>query len=147
MSEDIKLVPLQQIQDERGKVMHMLRSTDTHYKGFGEVYFSWIYPQVIKGWYKHEKTTKNYAVPIGNLKIVTYDDRPLSNTQAKIQEYIIGPENYNLLIIPPGIWHAFTVIDNESAMVVNCSTLPHGLEEVQRVDPFSPSIPYCWHKK
>ena len=52
---------LKQIHDERGKVMHMLRSSDPHFQEFGEIYFSWIYPDVIKSWHKHTEMIMNYA--------------------------------------------------------------------------------------
>ena len=44
MIEGLLKTPLKQIQDERGKVMHMLRATDPHFNKFGEVYFSWANP-------------------------------------------------------------------------------------------------------
>ena len=55
--EGLSLLPLQQIHDERGKVMHMLRVTDPHFDKFGEIYFSCTYPGVVKGWQKHNEIT------------------------------------------------------------------------------------------
>ena len=40
MIDGVKVVPLRQIVDERGKIMHMLKATDPHFLGFGEIYFS-----------------------------------------------------------------------------------------------------------
>lgn len=39
---------LNQINDERGKIMHMLRCDDPLFETFGEIYFSVVYPGVIK---------------------------------------------------------------------------------------------------
>ena len=40
MIDGIKITPLKQIRDNRGKIMHMLRSDSSIFKGFGEIYFS-----------------------------------------------------------------------------------------------------------
>src|SRR5262249_13319304 len=61
--EGVVVAPLRQIPDERGRVMHMLRASDPHFKGFGEIYFSVVYPGVVKGWHLHTKMVLNYAVP------------------------------------------------------------------------------------
>ena len=39
MIDGVKIVPLRQIVDERGKIMHMLKATDPHFITFGEIYF------------------------------------------------------------------------------------------------------------
>ena len=51
--DGVVIKKLNQISDERGKIMHMLRSDDPLFEKFGEIYFSTIYPQVIKGWHLH----------------------------------------------------------------------------------------------
>jgi dTDP-4-dehydrorhamnose 3,5-epimerase-like enzyme len=47
--EGVRVVPLRRIPDERGTIHHMLRRTDPHFSEFGEIYFSTIYRNVIKG--------------------------------------------------------------------------------------------------
>ena len=37
MINGVEIVPLSQIADERGKIMHMLRSDDPHFEKFGEI--------------------------------------------------------------------------------------------------------------
>jgi len=39
MIDGVKVVPLRQVVDERGKIMHMLKATDPHFIRFGEIYF------------------------------------------------------------------------------------------------------------
>ncbi len=53
----------------------MLREDTPVFERFGEIYFSTIYPGVIKGWHIHTKMTLNYAVPVGMIKLVCFDDR------------------------------------------------------------------------
>ena len=40
MIEGVKITPLKQIKDRRGKIMHMLRSDSPIFQNFGEIYFS-----------------------------------------------------------------------------------------------------------
>lgn len=144
MIKDVIKTPLKQIHDERGKVMHMLRSTDPYFEKFGEVYFSWIYPNVIKAWHKHSIMKMNYAVPIGCIKLVLFDDRKDSETFGGIDEFFLNSENYYLLTIPNGIWYGFRAVGNESAMIVNCSTIPHDPSEIVRIPYNDTLIPYNW---
>ena len=81
MIDGVLVHPLQKTSDERGKIMHMLRADDPHFIGFGEIYFSVVYPGVVKGWHLHQKMTLNYAVVTGMIKLVLYDERPESPTR------------------------------------------------------------------
>jgi dTDP-4-dehydrorhamnose 3,5-epimerase len=147
MIDGVKIQPLKQILDERGKVMHMLRSDDPGFSGFGEIYFSAVYPGAIKGWHIHKRMELRYAVPFGEIKLVLYDDRPASKTQGEIQEIFLGPDNYCLVTIPPRVWNGFKGIGTTVAIVANCAAIPHDPAEIDRKDPFDPSIPYNWEIK
>ena len=136
--------PLRQIPDERGRVMHMLRRDDPWFQGFGEIYFSVVYPGVVKGWHLHRRMTLNYAVVHGMIKLVLYDDREGSSTRGEIQEVFTGEEFYALVTIPPEVWNGFKGIGIKPAIVANCATEPHSAEEIVRRDPGDASIPYAW---
>ena len=75
MIDGVALHPLRQFIDDRGRTMHMLRNDDRHFSKFGEIYFSGIHQGKTKGWYFHRQKTLNYAVPIGIVRIVIFDDR------------------------------------------------------------------------
>ena len=145
MIDGVLITPLKQILDERGKVMHMLRSDASHFQGFGEIYFSCVYPGAIKA--LHKKMALNYAVPYGRIKLVLYDDREGSRTRGEIQEIFMGIDNYCLVTIPPLVWNGFKGMGQETAIVANCATIPHDPHEIVRLDPFDPSIPYDWQIK
>jgi len=147
MINDVLIHPLRRIPDERGMVMHMLRCDDPHFERFGEIYFSVVYPGVIKGWHLHKKMTLNYAVVSGMIKLVLYDDRPDSPTPGELQELFVGDSNYVLVRIPPGVWNGFKGIGVTPAIVANCATLPHDPDEIVRLDPFDNHIPYDWALK
>ena len=69
MIPGVVITPLKQIPDERGKVMHMLKRTDPHFSGFGEIYFSVVNPGAVKAWKKHLQMTLNLAVIQGAAKL------------------------------------------------------------------------------
>lgn len=144
MIEGVSIHPLKQIPDERGKIVHMLRADDPHFERFGEIYFSVVYPGVIKGWHLHKRMTLNYAVIVGMIKLVLYDDREESPTRDELTELFIGESNYMLVKVPPGVWNGFKGVGIEPAIVANCATLPHDPEEIVRMDPFENHIPYNW---
>lgn len=147
MIEGVRIEPLRQLVDERGKVMHMLRRTDPWFETFGEIYFSAVYPGAIKAWHLHQRMTLNYAAVAGRVKLVLFDDRPRSSTAGQIQEIYLGEDSYQLVVIPPLVWNGFKGIGTESALVANCATIPHDPDEIVRRDPFDPSIPYDWSLK
>ena len=144
MIDGVKVTPLRQILDERGKIMHMLRNDSEGFKGFGEIYFSCVHPGAIKGWHIHKRMTLNYAVPHGHIKFVLYDDRKDSPTRGELQEVFLGPDNYCLVTVPPLVWNGFKGIGTEMAIVANCTDISHDAEEIDRLDPFDPRIPYNW---
>lgn len=147
MIEGVAIRPLKQIQDERGKVMHMLKRDDPWFEKFGEIYFSVVYPGVIKGWHLHKVMTLNYAVVSGIIKLVLYDDREGSPSRGQVQEIFTGQDNYALVTIPPNVWNGFKGIGTAPAIVANCATIPHDPAEIVRLDPFTKSIPYDWNLK
>jgi dTDP-4-dehydrorhamnose 3,5-epimerase len=141
---DLRVTPLRRIPDERGAVMHMLRADDPHFEAFGEIYFSLVYPGVVKGWHRHREMTLNYAVPAGMVKLVCYDDREGSPSAGVVQELHVGELNYVLVTVPPMVFNGFKCEGGSPALVANCATIPHDPAEIERLDPGSDRIPYDW---
>ncbi len=142
--QGVRVVPLVRIPDERGTIFHMMKSTDDHFIQFGEIYFSTVYPGVIKGWHKHSAMTLNYACISGRVKVALYDERKDSPTRGNVAEIFLGPDNYSLVIIPPEIWNGFKGMSKPCAIVANCATHPHDPTMSTRLDPFDNHIPYDW---
>jgi dTDP-4-dehydrorhamnose 3,5-epimerase len=147
MIEGVLVVPLRRIADERGTVMHMLRATDPHFKEFGEIYFSTVYRGVVKGWHRHRDMTLNYACIFGRIKLVLFDDRANAASCGELMEIFLGPDNYCLVVIPPGIWNGFKGMGDPFAILANCSTHPHDPHRTDRLDPFDKHVPYDWDIK
>jgi len=144
MIDGVTIIPLRTILDERGLVRHMMKATDPHFRQFGEIYFSQIFPGAIKAWHVHRRMELNYAVVSGNIKLVLYDDRKDSPSYKEIQEIFMGEDNYVLVRIPVNVVNGFKAIGNEKAIVANCSTIPHDPAEIERFDPFDKKIGYTW---
>ncbi len=147
MIEGVRIKPLRKIPDERGMIMHMLRNDDPEFESFGEIYFSMVYPDVVKGWHGHKQMTLNYAVVSGMIKLVLYDERENSSTKGELQEVVMGEDNYVLATIPPNVWNGFKGLGVQPAIVANCATIPHDPDEIYRLDPFENHIPYDWSLK
>lgn len=146
MIDGVKIIPLKRIPDERGTIFHMLRADDAHFIQFGEIYFSKIYPNAIKGWHKHEVMTLNYACIVGQIKLVIFDDREDSATKGNLMELFIGEDNYVLVQIPPNLWNGHKGI--KESIIANCATHPHDPSKSIRMDPINNDvIPYDWSIK
>lgn len=144
MIDGVRVTPLRQIHDERGKVMKMLARTDEAFREFGEIYFSCVHPGAVKGWHVHREMWLNYAVVSGEIKFVLFDDREGSPTRGEVQELFLSPESYQLVTVPPGVWNGFKGIGTADAIVANCATIPHDPAEIDRLDPHTGGIPYDW---
>lgn len=144
MIHGVSVVPLRQIADERGKIMHMLKASDQHFRGFGEIYFSCAWPGTVKAWHVHTSMTVNNAVIHGRAKLVMYDLRESSPTHGQIAEVFLGEDNYCLVQIPPGIANGYKAYGDKMVILANCATEPHHPAEMKRLPPFSPDIPYDW---
>lgn len=144
MIRDVKITPLKILPDERGKVMHMLRSDSSIFKQFGEIYFSTIYHKAIKAWHLHKEATLNYACIKGKVRLVLFDERKESSTKGKYQEIILSPENYFLVTIPPLIWNGFKGLDSSESIIANCLNLPHNENEMVRENYSDKKFNYNW---
>lgn len=145
MIQGVAIHPLRIIKDDRGQIMHMLRADAPHFKKFGEIYFSMVFPERVKAWHIHKQMTLNYAVPFGEILLVLYDDRPESPTKGKVMEIPLGDSNYSLVTVPPLVWNGFVGRSNFPSLVANCSDIPHDPQEIGRIDADDPIVPYKWN--
>ena len=143
--EGVIIQPLMQIADNRGSVLHVMRRDSKLFKQFGEVYFSEILSGKVKAWKRHKQQTQNLTVPVNNIRLVIYDNRPSSSTHGKIEEYELGrPDHYCLVHIPPMLWYGFQTFGDETALIANCADQPHDPEDSESLPADSNEIPYQW---
>ncbi len=144
MIDGIIVKELEQIIDDRGRVMHMVRVDNPHFEKFGEIYFSEVLPGAVKAWKRHRMMTQLFAVPVGMIRLVIYDDREKSKSRGKLKILHIGRENYKLVRIPPKLWYGFKCISSNPALVANCANLPHDPSESEGKAPTDSTIPHQW---
>jgi dTDP-4-dehydrorhamnose 3,5-epimerase len=80
------------------------------------------------------------------MKVVLYDARADSSTYKALIELFIGERNPLLIQVPPGVYHGFKAIGNETAYFVSIPTLPYDYKQPDeyRLPPDSSEIPYDW---
>ncbi len=142
--KELRLIP-----DERGRVMEILRCDEDFFGGFGQVYMTTTYPQVVKAWHYHKKQDDFIACVKGMLKLVLYDDRETSPTRGEINEFFMGDFRPILVKVPKMIYHGWKCISTDEAIVVNTPTEPYNRLEPDefRLDPHTTTIPYTWERK
>ena len=128
--DDIKINNLGVMPSEGGEVMHFIKTHDSGFKDFGEVYFSWIRKDAIKAWKKHNRMTLNLVVPFGTVRFVFHI--PSNKKLFRVEE--IGNSNYNRITVPPGIWFGFKGIGKKNNLVSNFADIVHDPNEVEKVE-------------
>lgn len=144
MINGVGIYPRQKFCNEQGCVYKMIQSDDECFDRFGEVYFSYIKSDVIKGWNLHARADMNIACIDGTIRLVFYDCRTDSSSMGAIQEVIIGERDYHLVHIPHGVAFSWKALDGQGALIANCATLPHDPEELTNISIASGEIPYQW---
>ena len=144
MIDGVVVTPLRQILDERGKVMHMMKATDSVFAEFGEIYFSSVRPGAVKAWRRHLRMTTNIAVPVGTVRVLLVDERGDSATSGVTVDIPLGEGNYGLLVVPPLVWSGFYNDTAATVLVANCASIPHDPAEVERRDADDSRMPRPW---
>ena len=143
--DGVLVTGLRQVVDERGAVLHHMRSDAPEFTTFGECYFSEMIPGAVKAWKRHREQTQHLAVPIGRVRFVIYDDRELSPTNGSLEVVELGrPDHYNRLRIPKGLWYGFTCLSDQPALIANCTDEPHDPTDTELRAEYDPRIPYHW---
>ena len=137
--------PLRVIPTEGGPVLHVLRADSPEFTAFGEVYCSEVLPGAIKAWKRHKLMTQHFAVPVGRVLFVLFDDRPDSPSRGRVREYELGrPDAYSLLTLPPLVWYGFKGLAAYPSLIVNCTDMGHVPEESERAEIGDARLPYDW---
>ena len=98
----IKVIKLKKFSNPIGDTMKYLSKKNSFFKGFGEIYFSEIKKNKIKGWNYHKKYWCLLCVPFGNVK---FDFK--NQLDSKVKSISIGKKNYSVIIVPPKIYFSF----------------------------------------
>ncbi|MCS6850094.1 MAG: dTDP-4-dehydrorhamnose 3,5-epimerase family protein [Gemmataceae bacterium] len=129
--------PLRKYHDARGWLCELFRHDEVPPE-FHPVmaYVSLTQPGVARGPHEHVDQA-DYFCFLGpsNFKIYLWDNRPHSPTYRAHQTDVVGIDKPMLVIIPPGVVHAYRNVGQEGGLVFNCpNRLYRGPGRTQPVD-------------
>jgi dTDP-4-dehydrorhamnose 3,5-epimerase len=140
--DGILFSPAKKIYHEFGDIFHIMRNFDQGFVGFGEVYISNVKYNEIKAWKRHFQMTSNMVVPMGIVKIVIFDDRLQSSTNGIFNEFLLSPENYYRLTIPPNLLYGFKGLGKNTNMIINIADIPH--DPIEQINYNKDFLTYKW---
>ena len=123
----IKTIKLKISTNPKGDVLKYLTRKNKYFKKFGEVYFTEIKKNKIKGWNFHKKCWCLLTVPYGKVKFTF-----AKNIDSKKKIIIIGKKKYSIIVVPPRIWFNFMSIKKIS-LVVNTLNHVHNKNETLKI--------------
>jgi len=119
------------IKNKKGDILRFLSKKNVFFKGFGEVYFSEIKKNKVKGWNRHKRNVCIFGVPSGNVEFFFIDGRHKSKSYFAEEKILVNKKNYKILKVPPGIWFSFRSLSKLS-VVSNCINNPHLDSETEK---------------
>jgi hypothetical protein len=107
------LIKQQVINNKNGDIIKFISKKDKYFKGFGELYFSKIRKNYLKGWIIHKKNYSLLKIISGKILIKT-----IFFHKKKIikKNFLISSKKNVLLLIPPKI--AFNLISIDSISII-----------------------------
>lgn len=148
MIKDVEVKKLKIIPDKRGRLMEILRSDESIFQKFGQVYMTTAYPGVVKAWHYHKKQDDYFTCISGKMRLALYDARKNSPTYKEVNDFTISLDNPMLVRIPKFVCHGFKCVGDKEAVVINTPTRPYNpnTPDEYRIDTFDNDIPYDWRK-
>ncbi|MCM8799526.1 MAG: dTDP-4-dehydrorhamnose 3,5-epimerase family protein [Candidatus Omnitrophica bacterium] len=137
MIEGVKFVELKAHVDDRGYLIEILRANDEYFSKFGQVYLVGNFSKgTIRAFHKHNILWDWFFISHGSAKFVLIDDRKASPTFKSIDTFIVSSRNPSLIAVPPGVYHGWMSLEDDTQMVSIAS------EIYNRQAPDEVRIPY-----
>jgi dTDP-4-dehydrorhamnose 3,5-epimerase len=127
MIEGVEVIDLTTREDDRGYLIEIARRADDPephgvVHQFGQVYF--VGDPVrgsIRAFHKHHELWDWFFISHGSAKFVLKDDREDSPTHGEMMTVISSIRNPRLLVIPPGVYHGWMSLEDDTQMVSTAS--------------------------
>jgi dTDP-4-dehydrorhamnose 3,5-epimerase len=128
----VKIKPLRVIHErEEGYLFETLRTDDDIFDGkFGQNLVSVVNYGIIKGLHRHKELTEYITCIKGDIRYVLIKEE--ENSEPIVEKYDLGDINGLLIKTPPGIWHGFTPLNGEKAIVLYTMDKPYDPREVDQ---------------
>jgi dTDP-4-dehydrorhamnose 3,5-epimerase len=120
--------------DDRGWLAELVNAS---FGNIGHVYVTTCLPGVVKAWHKHEKQTDRFIVLSGRLMVGLHTD--------SITKSVVLMPFDSVLVIHPGVWHGFTALGSDEAVVLNCTDVPYDSADELRMP--ADSFEFDWKPK
>jgi dTDP-4-dehydrorhamnose 3,5-epimerase len=141
--DGVVIHPVKANVDDRQNLMVYLKATDPTYTGFGQSYVTITSVGVVKAWHYHLKQTDVWFVPHGKIKVGLFDAREDSPTCGVANTVIMGGGNDVSLSIPPGVFHGYMTIDDQS-ILINTTNKPYDPHDEYRAEWDDPRLDFSW---
>ena len=79
----------------------------------------------VAGWHAHAKQTDRLFCGYGKVRVSLHDSRPASPTCGQSNVFRCGQERPQLIVVPPGVWHAVANIGSGDALLIDVSEVPY----------------------
>ena len=125
----LKIYKKKIIKNKKGDIIKFLSKGDYFFKKFGEIYFTEIRKNKVKGWNYHKKNNCLLTVPYGSVQFKFLDGRHNSKSNYKKEKIIISKKSYKIIYVPSGVWFSFKSLVRLS-IVANCMDNIHSNDEI-----------------
>ena len=144
MIEDVEVISLATHEDDRGYLIEIARVADDPaphgvVHRFGQVYLVGDPVRgTVRAFHKHDELWDWFFISRGSAKFVLQDDRSDSPTQGEVQTVIASFRSPCLLVVPPGVYHGWMSLEDDTQMVSTAShTYNHEHPDETRIPPDS----------
>jgi len=133
--------------NEPGFLMEVLRDDDNLLKRFGHTTFTVASQGTIKAWHYHERQDDLWFVATGQAMVVLHDLREDSPTRGETQVILAGTGDYKLIVIPIGVAHGYKVISKDPVLLFYHTTESYDPNEPdeKRLKYNDPTIGFDWN--
>jgi len=122
--EGVQVIPIRRYNDDGGSFLELTRlvkGVSTAVKGLpiAQINYSQMEPSALKAFHVHKKQTDVWFVPSdGKILLVLVDLRISSPSHGALMRLILGDDNSQLIVIPPGVAHGCKNISLERASII-----------------------------
>jgi len=123
--------------DDRGYLYEIAHSYEI--PKFGQVYaVDNPVRGTIRAFHKHDELWDLFCISRGSAKFICVDDRNDSKTKGVMQVVVMGEKAPKLLIVPPGIYHGWMSLEDNTLMISTGSELYNREKpDEYRIDPYT----------
>ncbi|MCZ7401594.1 MAG: dTDP-4-dehydrorhamnose 3,5-epimerase family protein [Candidatus Methanoperedens sp.] len=134
---DIIVRDLIKNEDKRGWLIELFRKDQIDEAIFPQMsYISLTYPGIARGPHEHREQT-DYFCFLGpsTFRLLLWDTRKGSSTYGNMMVMEIGESDPKIIIVPPGVIHAYKNIGEKPGLVINLpNKLYAGWDKLEKVD-------------